>query len=575
MFNEKVNAYIAGISKEVDQSVLGQVLQYADNQVTNARIRVHGNTIRKNKQQAVAESSLAINNFGQEAARLAREGNAVGSAEAIQNAFTTIDALVESEDLAVDKAAQMKRGIEREASEQVLRLQFDGLIESEGVEAAFNKIEEIENNPAKGWTPDEWDMFTSSIKTSINRELARESARNREVLSLATQKLKEYQNAVSLGFEVSHQEQTEVERLVDGTGLEPKYKLINEVSSFSVLPLDQRINELNRLQTGELVDVEKYSALLKANQEINKIAMKDGYSLGAKQGIIEPIEFDLSNPESIKARTEQAKMLSDHYGVPVPPITDTEANQLSIDIENMTIPEKVSAAVSLNQAPEIWGKISSKNQMVFSMAGASGDTNLMSNVFKGQELIQKKLVTMPPANDFLLAFNDYVSDVYGIEDKKAVLETAKAHYAATAENDGIFSEDALIDSINAVTGGISEVNGYKVELPRGVTDETFSDYIDNITPEFIGKLGGVASFTDEQAAELIQTSRIKNIGNNKYVVMVNDSQALFKKDGSPLVISYTDENFADALAEKQAAQKKREFEIREKNLALETFPKTL
>lgn len=170
MFNEKVGAYIAGISKEVDQSVLDQVLQFADNQVTNARIRVHGNTIRKNKRQAVEESSLAIDGFGQEAARLAREGNVVGSAEAIQNAFTTIDALVESEDLAVDQAAKMKRGIEREASEQSLRLQFDGLIESEGVEAAFNKIEEIENKPAKGWTPDEWDTFIRSAKADVREE---------------------------------------------------------------------------------------------------------------------------------------------------------------------------------------------------------------------------------------------------------------------------------------------------------------------------------------------------------------------------------------------------------------------
>lgn len=173
MFNEKVSAYISGMSKEVDPTVRDQVLQFADNQVTNARIRVHGNTIRSNKQKAAEESSLAIDTFGQDAAKLAREGNVVGSAEAIQNAFTVIDAMVESEDLAVDQAAKMKRGIEREASEQGLRLQFDGLIESDGVQAAFERLESIEEEPAKGWTPDEWDTFIRSQRADITGEAVR------------------------------------------------------------------------------------------------------------------------------------------------------------------------------------------------------------------------------------------------------------------------------------------------------------------------------------------------------------------------------------------------------------------
>ena len=178
LFNEKVSAYIAGMSKEVDPSVREQVLQFADNQVTNARIRVHGNTIRKNKQIAAAESNKAIETFGQDAAKLAREGNVIGSAEAVQNAFTVIDSMVESEDLLPDQAARMKRGIEREASEQSLRLQFDGLIESEGVQAAFDRLEELEEKPAKGWTPDEWDTFVRSQRADITGEAVRLQKQN-------------------------------------------------------------------------------------------------------------------------------------------------------------------------------------------------------------------------------------------------------------------------------------------------------------------------------------------------------------------------------------------------------------
>lgn len=199
-FNEKVNGYINGALKEVDPSVRDRFAQFADSQITNARIRVHSNTIRKNKQQAVAESSLAIEDFGREAATLAREGNQIGSAEAIQNSFSIIDGLVASEDITVDKAASLKRGIEREASEQTLRLQIDGLVESEGVEAAFAKIEEIENKPAKGWTPDEWDTFTRSARADINNEAVRQQKLKAEVKLNSAKEVSDLKIKASTGF---------------------------------------------------------------------------------------------------------------------------------------------------------------------------------------------------------------------------------------------------------------------------------------------------------------------------------------------------------------------------------------
>jgi len=145
-----------------------------DNQVSNARARVHRNTIKKNKTNAASESLAAVTSFGDDAALLAREGDQLASAEAIAQSFTVIDGMLEAGDIRADKAANLKREIEREASEQGLRLQFDGIAESEGIDAAFNKLDELSSKPAKGWTNDEWDSFVGSQQADLRQKAVRQ-----------------------------------------------------------------------------------------------------------------------------------------------------------------------------------------------------------------------------------------------------------------------------------------------------------------------------------------------------------------------------------------------------------------
>lgn len=173
-FNEKVSGFVSGIIKTVDPAVRDQALSFIDGQVSNSRIRVHSNTIRKNKADAAAESFAAVTSFGNEAAILAREGNVIGSAESIAQSFTVIEGMVESGDMKADRAATLKREIEREASEQGLRLKFDGLAETEGLEKSFEELEAISNTPAKGWTPDEWDSFVSSQQADLRQKAVRQ-----------------------------------------------------------------------------------------------------------------------------------------------------------------------------------------------------------------------------------------------------------------------------------------------------------------------------------------------------------------------------------------------------------------
>lgn len=92
----------------------------------------------------------------------------------------------------------------------------------------------------------------------------------------------------------------------------------------------------------------------------------------------------------------------------------------------------------------------------------------------------------------------------------------------------------------AVTGGIHKVNGFNIELPRGVDGGDFEDLIDDIQPETIKTLGGVAGISDERAAELVKRGRIRNIKSGQYIVEL-DSGVLFKPNGEPFIIEWSDE----------------------------------
>ena len=104
------------------------------------------------------------------------------------------------------------------------------------------------------------------------------------------------------------------------------------------------------------------------------------------------------------------------------------------------------------------------------------------------------------------------------------------------------------DAVDAVSGGIGDVNGYKVELPRGVPVGDFKDFFDDIQPETIADLGGVMGRTDEEAADLVREGRVVTLKDNRYKINVQQDivghpvETLWKADGSgPLIIAWSDE----------------------------------
>jgi len=549
-FNEKVAGFAKGVLQGVDPAMRQQVTQFLDSKISSSRNRVHANTIKKNKSEARAINSTAVTDFSNEASSAARLGDTQSSEEFQILAYETINGMVEAGEMASDRASILKREITRESFEQTKRKGFDDTIEKDGTEKAQQDLNKLIGKPPRGWTPDEWDTYTDSQQVDINRAVSKNRAQKQEVNNDAKIALKQYASAKGLGFEVSPQEQLRVKELVAGNPEQVLFDRINKTAAFSVMGIQDRNRALNEIQTGDLANVDDFASLIKANNDINRMATDDGYSLGVSQGLIQEVTFNPSDPLSLSLKADQAEGLSIHYGVNVSPLTNFEAENLSKSIEEMTVQEKVSLSDTLNRAPEVWGQVSEKNQQVFSMAGATGDNVLMAAVFQGQELIKAKLVSAPKGTDYLPVSDEFLSDVYGIQDKSAIVEAAKAHYAATVGNVDVFDVDGFEDSLAAVTGGIAEVNGNKLELPRGVIDDDFEDFIDEFSADNVNKMGGVLGFTDIEAANIINDAKIKSIGANKYIILTGETQALFGADGNPFVISFTEE----VKAEQDAAR---------------------
>jgi hypothetical protein len=565
-FNTLAEKAIAGIKTGVDPRYVDVIDSTLNNYLATAQTKVFAAEQAKNRRIANEARLEAIQSASVRAASLSREGNRQDAMAEVMEAEVTIDSMVATGDLSAEKAGELKRANRREVLEQDYKFQLDQKVEAEGYSAAFQALDKFERD--KDFTPDEWAAFKSNAATELSRAKSIQDA-SQVAQEKQTQKaITDFENAVSLGVDVDPQEKARVQGLVEGTEYEARFNRINTVAAYSVMPTRDRNQVLQKAgeAAARLENTEDYAALLTAEQKIRERLNKDAFQFGVDQGLVDFKPFDYTDPNSLAERVSQADILAEHYGVQVSPLTEVEVSTLANGINNMTVDEKMALANTLSQAPTLWGELDKKNQKAFAMAGAIGDPDVMRAIFQGQELIKEKLVQVPPKTGefgYLVPFEDYVQDVYGTDDKAAIMQAAIAHYSAVQIPGEAFDKDLFEESLKAVAGTMEEVNGFRTVMPRGVEPDQFETFIDNIDADYIESIGGVANMTTEMAVDVIKNSRLYATGENFYEVRVNGMQSLMKKDGTPLVISYTPEAAGGVSARDQARRRK----AQEENLA--------
>ena len=242
-------------------------------------------------------------------------------------------------------------------------------------------------------------------------------------------------------------------------------------------------------------------------------------------------------------RVELARRMTAHYGVPVPPLTDGELSALADQIPKMTVPEKVILAQTMaptfkgDPSAQLPGLLSEKNQEVFAQAAAIGNPDIMSAIFRGQEILDAGgLAYEPKQQDYLSIFESYVGNVYDTDNKASTLQAALAHYAGTAPPDKQFKPSYFRKSLIAVAGEIDEINGFKTSIPRVARDaDEFQSFVDNIDAEFMSLY--YPKSQAQEKAEIVRRAQFRAVGENDYRVMIG-GQSVAGGDGEPLKISY-------------------------------------
>jgi hypothetical protein len=562
-FQANARQYTQGLLQGVGEEFQDDISATVNNYVTNAETRVFKDEIVKNRELAKESVNTRLDGLTREVEEVSRSGDRVQAETSLLEFETLLDSQVAIDAIDLDVAEEQKRIARNKLESGLLKAEFQPDIEAANHTEAYKKLRDF-NRPAS-FTPGEWESFKATAAAEIGRDQSIYNASKKVADQNAKKALQDYTTAVSLGWEMSAEQTAEVERQVAGTPLEKELESTQRLAQYSLMPTSQRQKILSEADTGALEDASEYQKLLVTEQNIQKELVKDPLAFGNRQGIVALDTFDPFSPESLTSRLSQAEIAAAHYGVPVPPITDNEAQTLSDQITGMTVPEKIALAETLQQAPEIWGTIAGKNQAVFSQAGAIGDRNIMQRVFEGQEAIALKTVQSPSARDYLSEFEDYVGNVYGLEDKAATRDAALAYYAATQTPGEDFDKDLFIASIEAVTGGISDINGYKTQLPRGVDSDTFDDFIDAIDQEFIDENGGLGyidpvtgqrrPYPETYINDVIKNSQVTNKNNSEYLFTNGSSVFVRMDNGQPFTFSYDDTVLAREKANKAARRR--------------------
>lgn len=397
-------------------------------------------------------------------------------------------------------------------------------------------LDNIRSNKYAGLSAEEQSQFESMALSKLAQGKNRAGTEaKKQSNELVSDTILSYKN----GYIVSDEESAAATVAAGLVGKQEDLIVARNAAKFATLPRSVR-DGLPATLTG-VHNAEQRVALEAANEAIERELDNDGYSFAVEQRVIEEAPIDINDPSSIQGRLDQMDYLKSHYGRDISPLTTGEADQLVQALPLMGPQSKTQLALTFGSSQAIWAQLDKQNAGLFAMTGAIGDPKVMENVFKGQQLQADKLVASVSSKDYLPAFNDHVDDIYVGSDRKQMLEASLAYYHATTKEESFDSND-FEEAIDAVSGGIGKINGFKLELPRGVVEDDFEDFIDDMTPETIRQFGGVWSMTDEQAVETIKDAHVISEGSNRYRVLKDGAQ-LMGENGEPFVFSFDQDAF--------------------------------
>lgn len=328
----------------------------------------------------------------------------------------------------------------------------------------------------------------------------------------------------------------------------------------------------------------RYDAMVQAQAKLNTDRSTDPMAWAQRNGVIDkqPINWNelTSNPDRLAAALSQragiAQSMMERYATPMALLSKEEAGKLAAGFNVMSAEAKLSylgiIAKSVPAGPaqsSIFNQIA-KDSPVTAYAGKLYATDgqydikggwftpdrsydaqqVATMVIKGEALLNPTKADresngrtnnlLMPSNEKLQAdFQKFTQGVFPNQPQAAdlVFQSAKAYYAAKSSQVSDFSGEYLGDqvkrwqeAVDAVVGGITDVNGGMVRRPWGMDETKFKDQL-------------YTSFGKAVSAYGIQ-GNAKDFGRLQYEATPNDtylvksgSGYLQIEPGKPLVLS--------------------------------------
>lgn len=587
MFQQASNNYIRGTIGAIKDPVLAADMnEFLTRSAFSSQQRIQSAYEVKKTNENISSLGNNIDSVSREANRLARAGEVEAAADQLQIVNADQDSLAAISPKFAAQLQDNKRKIKNGLYENTVIGNLDRLAETDGVSAAFSKLNELGKTVPKGYDPAEWDSFVSSAQTSLGRTKSRVASAQSAATKEAKEQAQNYMMSVSLGYVVDESKTADVMAGVAGTQFEEQVLQAQEIAKYSLSTAAERVELRSAADSLGLDGIEMLTAMQKQEDIINRAVNADAYEFAVRQGIVEEVAFDpmllqddpdtpedeyLQNQANFQKRIQQSAVLSEQYGYAISPLSAPEARTLTDTLPSLGTPQKLALAGIFKDAPGVWGQIAKEGAGSFAQLSALGNENVMKIAFKGQDEVAAGRVKQITTDDYRKDFVEATGNVYGPEDAATVMQAAVDYYYGSVElGSDVYDSGKFKEAIQAVTGGIEKVRGVITQLPEGIDASGLEDYFNNMTAEDLAKqlsptiveedvIGGSFLFpfvTREskmvnKTLEAVHNGTIKAVpGQNKYIIIDPETgQFIPGSDGLTAVeFTITQEDVADMKA---------------------------
>jgi hypothetical protein len=570
MFQQAANNYISGTLGAIKDPVLAADMNdFLTRSAFSSQQRIQSAYEVKKTNENIVTIGDNIDAGIREANRLARAGDAEGAATQLQVVNADQNSLAAISPKFAAQLADSQRQVKNGLYENKITGELDRLAETDGISAAFSRLDELQGKVPKGYDPAEWDAFVSDTQTSLGRTKSRVESAQAAATKEAKEQAENYITAVSAGFVVDNEATAAVIAGVEGTEFEDRVQKAQEVAKYSLSTAEERAALQASADKLGLNGVDILMEMKKADDFINRAVQADAYGFAVRQGIVEEVEFDplllqddpntpedeyIQNQANFQKRIQQSAVLSEQYGYAISPLSTPEARMLTDILPSLDHKQKISLAGIFKDTRGVWGQIAKEGAGSFAQLSALGNEQVMNIAFKGQDEVAAGRVKPIKRDDYRKDFVEATGNVYGADDSDTVMQAAVDYYYGSVElGSDVYDSGKFKEAIQAVTGGIEKVRGVITQLPEGIEASDLEMYFDNMTAEDLLKAGLKSTVAEEdviggsflfpfvtreaetvnKTLEAVHNGTIKAVsGENTYIITDPDTGfAIFKPDG--------------------------------------------